>query len=406
MKSVLCLAQAVPEANGNLEDEKQELKDEEMVIQKINGTYKYCRSLHAQNQALSNKLMTLYESSQCLITPSGMAAISTCMNGLANYCFDKNFYIYASNELYCDTPNLLDSIAFLHKNCKQLIKIDVTKSSEIVSMFTQKYTENKDENYINILFIESCTNPRGYIFDFSLIQTLKDRSKKLIVVVDNTWLTSVSFNPLKHGADIVVTSLTKYYGAGNAIAGAVTTSNNEYFKEIVGFSCLNGMHVSPLNCQIISNNMTTLENRIAISSNKTKTIIEKYASRIPIIHPMLENHPSNNLAKMYLKYWPSVLVFKAQISKNEAIKAMSNNNHIEYKTSFGSNKSRFDTYPKLIDGFTHCRLAIGYANDDSEHLMNGIEDFVTNVENVITLTQLHDKIKSKNNNNNKNKNNK
>jgi cystathionine beta-lyase/cystathionine gamma-synthase len=51
------------------------------------------------------------------------------------------------------------------------------------------------------------------------------------VIVDNTWLTGVIFNPLKHHADVSLASLTKYYGAGTAIAGAIVFKEFKYFSE-------------------------------------------------------------------------------------------------------------------------------------------------------------------------------
>lgn len=42
---------------------------------------------------------------------------------------------------------------------------------------------------------------------------------------DNTWLTGCLFNPLAHGADLVVESMTKYVSAGRCIGGHVLGPN-------------------------------------------------------------------------------------------------------------------------------------------------------------------------------------
>ena len=67
----------------------------------------------------------------------------------------------------------------------------------------------------------------------------------LYVVVDNTWLTGVIFNPLQHHADVVVASLTKYYGAGSAIAGTIIFKDFKYFNEAEDFLGFTGIHLSP-----------------------------------------------------------------------------------------------------------------------------------------------------------------
>jgi len=344
--------------------------DENMVLQKIDGVYRYCRSEHIQNQMLAEKLMKMYGSSQCLITPSGMAAISCALNGLLNYFSGKDLVnIFYSHELFSATPGLIKSIK------ESAYMINVLDSASVIQLFTAK-----GRNQFNILFLESCTNPHGFIFDFSLIPELRKLSKQLFVIVDNTWLSCASFNPLIFGADIVVTSLTKYYSGGNAIGGAVlknaeyVSSNNNYFDKIIRYSTQNGFHVSPVNAQIILNNITDVETRIAKTSAITKSLIETYSDKIEIIHPLLNSHPSNELAKKYLKYWPSVFVIKVNTSKNKAIGLMSQNSQIEYKTSFGGKDNRFDTYPKIIDGIVHCRFAVGY-NDDKD-IIKGFDEFV------------------------------
>ena len=217
--------------------------------------------------------------------------------------------------------------------------------------------------------------------------------------MDNTWLSAVSFNPFNHGVDITLSSLTKYYSGGNAIGGAITTSNNDYFEKIVRFSKQNGMHVSPVNAQIISNNIDHLESRIKASSQLTEMIVKKYADCLSIDHPLLENHPSHEMAKKYLKYYPSVFVMQIPASKTKSIWSMKNSGVIEYKTSFGGEHTRFDTYPKTVNNLnngrmiqsiavTHCRMALGY-NDTVEDVIKGIDQFIANIgistNNTVTV---------------------
>ena len=47
---------------------------------------------------------------------------------------------------------------------------------------------------------------------------------------DNTWLSGALFNPLEHGADLVVESLTKYVSAGRCIGGGKVDGVSEREK--------------------------------------------------------------------------------------------------------------------------------------------------------------------------------
>jgi len=70
-------------------------------------------------------------------------------------------------------------------------------------------------------FVESLGNPKLDVLD---LEAISEHSKAAGVpfIVDNTVATPVLLNPLKHGADIVIHSLTKYIGGqGTSLGGAI-----------------------------------------------------------------------------------------------------------------------------------------------------------------------------------------
>ncbi|MEZ5847164.1 MAG: O-acetylhomoserine aminocarboxypropyltransferase [Geminicoccaceae bacterium] len=71
------------------------------------------------------------------------------------------------------------------------------------------------------VFIESTSNPDGIVADIAAIADIAHRNG-IPLVVDNTCATPYFCNPLAHGADIVVHSLTKYLGGqGNSVGGII-----------------------------------------------------------------------------------------------------------------------------------------------------------------------------------------
>jgi O-acetylhomoserine (thiol)-lyase len=77
---------------------------------------------------------------------------------------------------------------------------------------------------IRVIFAESLANPGGVITD---IENLKDVAKEIEVplMIDNTMATPYLCQPIKHGADIVIHSTTKFLsGHGNAMGGAIVDS--------------------------------------------------------------------------------------------------------------------------------------------------------------------------------------
>lgn len=341
--------------------------DESMVLIKTDQGYMYNRAfLEAEDlKNLSQKMDSRYKA-KTLLTSSGMNAISVTINSiLINYSINNLIY---GNELYCDTPRLFKYLKNIYKI--NICEIDVLDSNYLTDMFKTKF---KNQN--NVLFIEACSNPSGHIFDMELIKILRHNSKKLIVVVDNTWLSSAIYNPLDWGADIVVTSLTKYYSGGTHIGGAIMTRDKIYNK-IYEYIRYNGLHMSPLQCKIIAKNIDTLEERIIKSSKLTVEIadfLKSHKNVIKVSHPSLNDHESFRVGtKIFKDMYPSVLTFTIKQSEKLGKELMIKSG-IDYKTSFGSDCSRLDPWPTIIDDqFLCCRLALGY-NDNYSSLVKKLQ---------------------------------
>jgi O-acetylhomoserine (thiol)-lyase len=76
------------------------------------------------------------------------------------------------------------------------------------------------------IYIESISNPSAVLLDVGAIAKVA-HDHKIPLVVDNTVATPYLFNPIAHGADIVIYSATKgLNGHGNLIAGLVLESGS------------------------------------------------------------------------------------------------------------------------------------------------------------------------------------
>ncbi|XWV26378.1 hypothetical protein QJ857_gp0695 [Tupanvirus soda lake] len=346
-----------------------------LVIQNTENRSFYCRSMSQQSIALSAILEKCYPCKQSnttsIICPSGMASISVCLNALLIDNKNELVNIIRGNELYCDTPRLIKQ---LHKiyNFNDYT-VNVNNNDEIINIFDT--VANKQ---VNILFLESASNPSGDIFDFTIIQTLRKKSKKLFVVVDNTWLTHVIFNPFEFDIDIVVTSLTKYYSGGKCIAGAIICKK-KYYSRMYDYIRFNGLHTSPLHCQMVIDTIPKMEERIIKTSTMTKHVAEtmSHNTKFSVRHSSLPNDPSYFKAlKFYKKFngetlYPSIISFSVPMKLDDAIFWMKSKN-ISYETSYGSSNTRFDPWPEQCDDKTLCRLAIGF-DDDIERICHEIQ---------------------------------
>lgn len=73
------------------------------------------------------------------------------------------------------------------------------------------------ENETKLIWIESPSNPTLSLVDIRAVASVAHQHG-IMVVVDNTFLSPYIQNPLDHGADIVIHSVTKYIN-GHSVSG-------------------------------------------------------------------------------------------------------------------------------------------------------------------------------------------
>ena len=337
-----------------------------LVIQETDKGSFYCRSMSAQSIDLAQKLEKCHScknsSTKAVICASGMSAISLSLHSILSQHKSEKINLIRGDELYCDTPRLTKSLHETYNFTEYLLNVNDTE--EINRVFDNLRSD------INILFLESASNPSGDVFDFRMIPALRKKMKKLYVIVDNTWLTHVIFNPFDYDVDMVVLSLTKYYSGSQCICGAIVCKN-KYFNKLFNCVKINGLHVSPIHCEMVSQAMDTIEDRMLKSSETTIKVAQYLAGLkgFSVRHASLPTDPSSKLSTLLYHKWensivyPSVISFMVPMKLNDAVAWMKSSG-IKYETSYGCSYSRFDPWPIAIgDEKTLCRLAIGY--DDS-----------------------------------------
>jgi cystathionine beta-lyase/cystathionine gamma-synthase len=348
----------------------------------------YCRSTSTQVSALSNELCSLHpRASGAFITASGMAAISAVIQTVLKLVAEDphvTINLLYGSELYCDTlPALSYWVKMLGVKAK-LIELPVHSSRECQAVF------ERVKKQTNIVFVESCSNPSQHLFDFSLLESLKSSSKKCFVIVDNTWLTHVIFNPFSiEQVDVVVMSLSKYYSGGMAIGGAILVSQQgdaKLLNEMQTTLKMMGSHVCPNVAQQILNAVSSIEKRIHTASASLRRILVELDKE-----NILYCESDKALAKRYfasmkmdgvgeeVTVLPPIITFYMNKSKNATCKILKSAAGLRYATSFGGAESRLDNWPKRIDtpgpsgssaaadaSICQCRLSIGFVSSEQD----------------------------------------
>src|SRR5713226_6752087 len=151
-----------------------------------------------------------------------------------------------------------------------------------------------------LVWIESPTNPRLFVYDIAAISRLA-HARGALVVVDNTFATPYFQQPFQLGADIVVHSVTKYLGGhSDLIQGAALAKDPAVFEPIKFLQNATGAVPSPFDCWLTLRGLKTLELRMQRHAENAAAIAEALRGR-PLVRrvyfPGLETHPGHEIAK-------------------------------------------------------------------------------------------------------------
>jgi len=166
----------------------------------------YSRINNPTNDILEQRLAALEGGIAAVATASGTSAIATSLLTLLK----TGDHIVASNSLYGGTYNLLS--VTLPRHGITTTFVDPSDAEN----FTRATQENT-----RAFFIESLGNPKLDVLDIEAISS-QAKVNKVPLIVDNTVATPYLLNPIAHGANIVIHSLTKYInGNGTALGGVI-----------------------------------------------------------------------------------------------------------------------------------------------------------------------------------------
>jgi cystathionine beta-lyase/cystathionine gamma-synthase len=152
------------------------------------------------------------------------------------------------------------------------------------------------------LFVETPTNPLMRVVDMTPVAHVA-REFGLALLVDATFASPINFRPLEHGADIAITSATKYLnGHSDVIAGAVAGSAS-FVEEVNRLMRLWGQAIDPHAAWLVDRGMCTLALRMARHNANGTAVAEWAASHAAfarVHHPGLVSHPDHAYAARVL----------------------------------------------------------------------------------------------------------
>lgn len=180
------------------------------VFQGKKTGFTYARQTNPTNVALEKKVSMLEAARETIGFATGMAAISAMFFALLR----SGDHIVVSRHIFGNTTSLLGS--FMRFGV-QVDFVDMTAADNVAAALRPE---------TKLVFVETIANPGTEIADLEAIGALC-RERRILYVVDNSLTTPALYQPARHGAGLIVSSLTKGFGGhGEAMGGAISDTGH------------------------------------------------------------------------------------------------------------------------------------------------------------------------------------
>lgn len=272
--------------------------------------YDYARTAHPNRRALERCLTKLEGGLTSYVFSSGMAGIDAVFRLLR-----PGDHVVVSEAVYGGVFRLTTQLLVQFG-----LEFSFVKTSCLETL------ENSLKPNTKMIYVETPTNPTMIITDIAGVARLA-RSRKLTLVVDNTFLSPYLQRPLELGAHIVVHSMTKYLnGHSDAVGGAVVLTRQEDADRIYFLQRTAGTGLAPMDCWLVARGIKTLAVRME-QHNRNGMAIAKFLEAHPkvkrVFYPGLPSHPQHELAKRQQRGFGAMISF--ELGSLEAARALLDN---------------------------------------------------------------------------------
>ncbi len=264
--------------------------------------YIYTRLGNPTIDLLASKIALLESTEAGLVSSSGLAAIFNVVATVAK----SGEHIVSDNTIYGGTFALFKNV--LPRFGIETTFIDATNLDELSSAIREN---------TRLIFIETPANPTLKIIDIARCAEIA-RSKNIPLCVDNTFATPYLQRPIELGADIVIHSLTKYFGGHGDIIGGAVAGKKEFIKELWEIGKEIGGSNSPFNAWLVLRGLKTLAVRMEKHCDSAMEIAEclsKHDKIEKVYYPGLPTHPGHDLAKKQMSRFGGMIGFDVKGGK-------------------------------------------------------------------------------------------
>jgi len=281
----------------------------------INKGYEYARSQNPTRTALEEALAGIENGNHGLAFSSGVAATDAVMKLLA-----PGDEVICGNDMYGGTYRLFTKV---------FERFGITY--HYTDLGNPENIRQKINEKTRLIWLETPTNPLMNICDISAITDMV-RGKNILVVVDNTFASPYLQNPLDHGADIVMHSVTKYLGGhSDVIQGALVMNDQELRDKLYFIQKSCGAVPGPMDCFLVLRGIKTLGVRMRAHCENGRIIaqwLRNHEKVAKVYWPGFEDHPGHAIARKQMRDFGGMISFELKNDSVEEAKRVLSSTHL------------------------------------------------------------------------------
>ncbi|XP_067613024.1 cystathionine gamma-lyase-like [Eurosta solidaginis] len=338
-------------------------------------SYDYSRSGNPTRTVLEKCLAALDGAEYGLAFASGLGA-TTAIFSLLN----AGDHLVVGDDVYGGTSRLIRQI--MSRLGIEHTFVDATDLAAVGSAI-QANTK--------LVWVESPTNPLMKVVDIIKISQICNKNKVLLAV-DNTFLTPYFQRPLELGADMVCYSLTKYMnGHSDVVMGAIILNSEDLYNRLKFLQNSMGIVPSPFDCYQVNRGLKTLHIRMELHQ-KNSIAVAKFLEGHPfvekVMHPALPSHPQHQIALKQTYGYSGVFSFYIKGGLEQSKAFLQNLKIIALAESLGG----YESLAELPEVMTHAsipeeirkKLGINAALIRLSIGLEDIDDLIQDVENALS----------------------
>lgn len=317
----------------------------------------YGRDLNPTRQALESAMAIVEGGEAALAFASGQAATAAVFQALK-----PGDHVILPDSIYYGTPKLVNEMF-----------VPWGLQASTVPMNDLAAVRAALRPGTRIIWVETPSNPLLTISDIAGVVAIA-RKAGAMVVVDNTWATSIGQRPLELGADIVMHASTKYLGGHSDVMGGilVAAKNDEFFARLVSVQRTAGGIAGPFDAWLVRRGLKTLPWRVRAQTENATAIANFLAGHknVRAVHyPGLASHPGHDIAARQMLLFGGMASFEVHGGRVEALAAAARCKVFTRATSLGGTESLVEHRASIEGAATRApegllRLSIGLENAD------------------------------------------